>query len=163
MANNLTPFDKRTTLLFISFSPYTPLRSKALKYFKNAFNNNQNVEINEAFTEWPIYLSKSGNAKFILSPPGNGIDPHRNWEALSMGAVPIVLNQSEFQSLFDDMPVMVVNDWSEVTEANMEKFIHERLTNNFSKDEIPWRPKLWLRYWLTKIMNAKFDYIKHNC
>lgn len=78
-----------------------------------------------------------------------------------MGAVPIVLNQSEFQSLFDDMPVMVVNDWKEVTEANLKDFENNKL--KFSKDGIPWRPKLWLRYWITKIMNEKINLVKQFC
>uniref|UniRef100_A0AC34G278 Uncharacterized protein n=1 Tax=Panagrolaimus sp. ES5 TaxID=591445 RepID=A0AC34G278_9BILA len=62
-------------------------------------------------------------------PVGNGIDPHRTWEALSMGEIPIVLNQSEFQSLFDDMPVMVQR-WSTMEEKVMAKILdnknHER-------------------------------------
>uniref|UniRef100_A0A914Q3P7 Exostosin GT47 domain-containing protein n=1 Tax=Panagrolaimus davidi TaxID=227884 RepID=A0A914Q3P7_9BILA len=100
------------------------------------------------------------NSKFVLSPPGNGIDPHRTWESLAMGAVPIVLNQSEFQSLFDDMPVMVVNDWTEVTEESMSQF---ELKMNFSKDGTPWRQKLWLRFWITKIMSEKNNLLKQFC
>ena len=36
------------------------------------------------------YLFDLANSKFVLSPEGNGIDCHRTWEALLMGAFPIV-------------------------------------------------------------------------
>lgn len=36
------------------------------------------------------YLMDVAASKFVLSPRGNGLDSHRTWEALYMGAIPIV-------------------------------------------------------------------------
>uniref|UniRef100_A0AC35EYQ0 Exostosin GT47 domain-containing protein n=1 Tax=Panagrolaimus sp. PS1159 TaxID=55785 RepID=A0AC35EYQ0_9BILA len=91
----------------------------------------------------------------------NGIDCHRTWEALAMGAVPIV-QKSELQPLYDDMPVMVVNDWTEVTKESMQAFQKNKL-NRFDKDGVPVRPKLWLRYWVNYITKLKMKYMKDFC
>ncbi len=51
---------------------------------------------------------------FTLSPPGNGFDCHRTWEALYLGTVPIV-KRSPFFEAFPELPAMIVDDWREVT------------------------------------------------
>jgi len=52
------------------------------------------------------------NTMFVPSPAGNGIDCHRTWEAMYLGAVPVVL-KSEFCG-GDDWPVLVVDNWSDL-------------------------------------------------
>lgn len=42
----------------------------------------------------------------VLSPPGNGADCHRTWEAMLLGAVPVVLRGSVAPSLVDTLPVL---------------------------------------------------------
>ena len=51
---------------------------------------------------------------FVPSPAGNGIDCHRTWEALYLGAVPVVLRSEYFGE--SDWPVLVVDSWSELLE-----------------------------------------------
>jgi len=51
---------------------------------------------------------------FVPSPAGNGIDCHRTWEALYLGAVPVVLRSEYFGK--SDWPVLVVDSWSELLE-----------------------------------------------
>ena len=77
---------------------------------------------------------------FVLSPWGNGLDCHRTWEVLCIGSIPIV-KTSGLNSLFDDLPVWIVNDWSEVTEENMVNKIEEFKTKTFKYE------KLTLAYW----------------
>jgi hypothetical protein len=50
---------------------------------------------------------------YVLSPPGNGIDCHRTWEALFLGSIPIV--KKSFWP-FDKLQIgaKVIEDWSEV-------------------------------------------------
>ena len=76
---------------------------------------------------------------FVISPQGNGLDCHRTWEALCLGCIPIV--KSGLDSLFDDLPVWIVNDWSEVTQENMVKKIEEFRNKTFKYE------KLTLAYW----------------
>ena len=51
---------------------------------------------------------------FVPSPAGNGIDCHRTWEALYLGAVPVVLRSEYFGE--SNWPVLVVDSWSELLE-----------------------------------------------
>lgn len=51
--------------------------------------------------------------RFVLSPAGQGLDCHRTWEALLLGAIPIV-QRSSLDPLFSGLPVALVDDWEEV-------------------------------------------------
>ena len=89
--------------------------------------------------------------KFILSPPGAGIDCHRTWEALYSGTIPIVISSS-INELYTDMPVLIVNDWNEITQEFLEsKYdeIQQKLKNNeYNMD------KLYFEYW-KNLMNTQ--------
>ena len=87
---------------------------------------------------------------FVVSPFGNGLDCHRTWEALALGCIPIV-RSSGMDPLFDDLPVWIVNDWTEVTLEAMKQKIEEFRTKSFRYE------KLTLAYWrniLTQNTNA---------
>jgi hypothetical protein len=58
--------------------------------------------------------------RFILCPPGNGVDTHRMWEALLAGAVPVVL-RSQAMEPFSELPVLFVDDFRDVTKGLLEK------------------------------------------
>jgi len=77
---------------------------------------------------------------FVVSPHGNGLDCHRTWEALALGCIPIV-KTSGIDPLFDDLPVWIVQDWSEVTLENMNKKLSEFSIRDFNYE------KLTLAYW----------------
>jgi hypothetical protein len=51
---------------------------------------------------------------FIPSPRGNGLDTHRIWESLYLGAIPIVVSD-DFLDSYLGWPIWVVGDWAEVT------------------------------------------------
>ena len=57
--------------------------------------------------------------RFHLSPPGNGMDCHRTWEAIYLGVVPVLIS-SPLNRLFTSLPVMIVNQWEEVTMASLK-------------------------------------------
>jgi hypothetical protein len=57
--------------------------------------------------------------KFWISPRGNGLDCHRTWEALYMGSIPVV-RSSFMDSLYEGLPVLIVNEWTEVTKATLD-------------------------------------------
>jgi hypothetical protein len=95
-------------------------------------------------------LSKFG---FVASPPGNGIDCHRTWEALYLGVVPIV-RRSPFYESFPGLPVLFVDDWSEVA-AWDEDFLaasYERLSVQIASC-----PYLRFDYWQRLIEEAAHE------
>ena len=67
---------------------------------------------------------------FVPSPAGNGIDCHRTWEAIYLGAVPVVL-KSEFYGR-EDWPVLVVDNWSDLlnkSKSDLESIYKEYALN----------------------------------
>ncbi len=97
-------------------------------------------------------MTALGNSKFVLSPPGNGIDCYRTWESLIMGAIPIVLNTSIWQ-LYVDMPVMIVNDWyRDVTIDSLTavQILYNQVINR-QRLMMANRPKIWAKYWIDAI------------
>jgi hypothetical protein len=80
---------------------------------------------------------------FVLSPYGNGYDCHRTWEALCMGAIPIIKSKN-LHPLYEDLPVLNVDDWSDVTEELLERTVEKFSQCTFSYQ------KLKLRYWVDK-------------
>ena len=87
------------------------------------------------------------NNAFVLSPYGNGYDCHRTWEALNLGAVPIV-RAPKFKELFKGLPVLNVENWEDVTEELLRDTVRKVEAGMYSLD------KLKLLYW-TRQFNPK--------
>lgn len=87
---------------------------------------------------------------FVISPHGNGLDCHRTWEALSLGCIPIV-KTSPLDSLYDQLPVYIVQDWSDVTEENLRKVLADFSQRKFDLN------RLTLKYWMDKINSKKIS------
>lgn len=85
---------------------------------------------------------------FVLSPFGNGLDCHRTWEALAMGCIPILCH-SQLDPLFEDLPVLLLNDWSDLTQELLDKTIEEYKEKLFDLS------KLELKYWKDLIYSKK--------
>jgi hypothetical protein len=85
---------------------------------------------------------------FVLSPHGNGLDCHRTWEALCLGCIPIV-KTSPIDSVFDGLPVLIVKEWSDVTNELLEKTL-----KGFGKKEFKC-DRLTLAYWMGLVRSKK--------
>ncbi len=85
---------------------------------------------------------------FVISPLGNGMDCHRTWEALCLGCIPIV-KTSNLDFLYNDLPVLIVNKWSDVTKELLEQTIQDFRNRQFLYD------KLTLKYWVNIIKSYK--------
>lgn len=59
------------------------------------------------------YRQQLRETLFVVSPPGNGFDCHRTWEAMALGAVPVVLESAIAASLSREMPMMVVPSYDD--------------------------------------------------
>ena len=70
---------------------------------------------------------------FVPSPAGNGIDCHRTWEAIYLGAVPVVLKSEFYGSA--DWPILVVDNWSDLLSKSRSDLEEIYKTNALSKKE----------------------------
>jgi len=128
---------KKNKLLYLNFNPKTnrQKRENVVAFFAHK-------PFCTKVTKKPFkqYLKDLAESHFIVSPNGNGIDCHRTWEALLCGSIPIV-EQPADNSLFTDLPVIIINSWSEVT----EEFLHKKL-EELSKRTFNFK-KLYIDYW----------------
>ncbi|MDP1607990.1 MAG: hypothetical protein Q8L98_01605 [Chlamydiales bacterium] len=92
-----------------------------------------------------------GEYAFSISPHGNGLDCHRTWEDLILGCI-VIVKTSPLDPLYKDLPVVIVKDWSEVTEDNLIKWL-DQYKDAFSNPS--YRNKLTNDYWLKKIQSLK--------
>lgn len=100
------------------------------------------------------YLDDLAASYFVASPRGHGLDCHRTWEALLMGAYPIV-KTSPLDSVFADLPVFIINSWDEVTEEFLEIKRMEFASKNRTRE------KLYAQYWIDKIRSTlRGDFLK---
>ena len=61
---------------------------------------------------------RQSECMFVISPEGVGIDCHRTWEALLLGCIPVI-KRNPLVALFEHLPVLIVDDWSEVNKSNL--------------------------------------------
>jgi len=104
---------------------------------------------------WPmnarIYRQELVKYQFVASPPGNGMDCHRTWEAMYLRVVPIVIRNEMNSSFFElGLPMVLVDHWDEIKDWTPE-FLDKRyseLSPGFDHEA------LWFSWWEKKIADA---------
>ena len=84
---------------------------------------------------------------FVVSPPGEGLDCHRTWEAICLGCIPILIS-TPLDDLFEGLPVLIVKSWSDITAELLHNTIEDYKTRTFKLE------KLELKYWVNEIKLA---------
>lgn len=92
-----------------------------------------------------------GEYAFSISPHGNGLDCHRTWEDLTLGCI-VIVKTSALDPLYKGLPVVIVKNWSEITEENLNKWFAQ-YKDAFTNPE--YRQKLTTQYWMNKILDFK--------
>lgn len=138
-------YDKKEKLLYMNFSVCTNRAQRQL--VKDFFESKGMCTMSQkkSFVE---FMAEMSQYKFTLSPFGTGPDCHRTWEALLVGSIPIVLS-SPLDQLFNDLPVLIVKDWSEITSEFLEKKYQEILNKKYNRE------KLYMNYWFNMIQSLK--------
>jgi hypothetical protein len=111
----LPNFEKRDIDFLVCFSMHTNKveREKALSFAQTIPGS---FVVSEPITP-KAYRKLLLRSKYVVSPPGNGPDCHRTWEAMYLGAIPVVKRESwPFRHL--DLPVVQINSWSELQHHN---------------------------------------------
>jgi hypothetical protein len=84
---------------------------------------------------FPDYLRRLAEAYFCISPRGNGLDCVRTWEALYLGAVPVV-TRSVLTDQHPDLPWIVLDDWSDFRSIDFTPELYERAWGGWDRDEL---------------------------
>ena len=144
--NNSKPFYERINKIYVNFTT-----SKSNDRFNDRINSLRAISpnllvMNLTFTPRTINWNNTSNYTFVLSPFGNGMDCHRTWEALILGSIPI-LKSKEFVKLFEDLPVLFVEDWTQINQELLDNTIEKFKNMTFNYD------KLTLEYWKQIVFN----------
>ncbi len=100
---------------------------------------------------FPQYIKELSQFRFVASPNGLGIDCHRTWEAMLVGTIPIV-TRSSIVELFDDLPVLIIDNWSQVTREFLEQKFEEITSKSYNLK------KLYADYWFEQIRKIQQKY-----
>lgn len=130
--------EKKDKILF-GFNIETNPNERKTAY--DSLIKNKNADKIDGFPTPNIYLKTLNQYKFVASPPGNGTDCHRTWEALYLGTVPIVKESiclNYFRNL--GLPILVVKNYDNIDISN-----YKQISTEVSV--------LTMDYWINKIKN----------
>lgn len=135
----LSPPPARTREIFCSFNPLTnpPLRQKVIGYIEDSRHTFLPAKMTPE-----RYKKALSESFFVISPPGNGPDCHRTWEAIYTGAVPIVLRGTLNADLAGSLPIWEVDDFREPLNSTPAELWDAYLEQNSKNSE-----KAYFLYW----------------
>ena len=90
------------------------------------------------------------SSRFVLSPHGVGLDCYRTYEALYLGAYGVV-RKSSLDEIYKNLPVLIVDKWSDVTDQLLNDTYHRFLNTKFDFD------KLFTKYWFHRFRSFGYD------
>lgn len=127
--------------LYVNFRPETnpSERGPLLDHFLRLGQTGDWLTVRRGDLKPTECLSEMAGHRFVLCPPGNGIDTHRMWEALYMGTIPVVQRHPALEA-FADLPILFVDDLSIPDQRSLEREF-ARLTSgawNLDKLFLPW-------------------------
>jgi hypothetical protein len=134
--------------LYVNFRPHTnpSVRQPVHDHFKRLSESEswitmENCELLGGNDE---FLQNLLTHRFVLCPPGNGVDTHRMWESLVAGAIPVVLRSLAMEP-FKELPILFVDGYEEVTLGMLEKAARSMSPATLEE------PLLQSSFWLKKI------------
>ena len=114
-------------------------------FYSNFSVNNNKKDREQCLSETKVCLSENklfedylrdiSKSYFCISPQGNGIDCHRTWESLYLKTIPIV-TKSHIVDTHKDMPIIILDDWSDFKNINFNEELYYKIWNNFDTSNL---------------------------
>lgn len=141
---NIVPFYKRINKIYVNFEVNADRFGQRKGCLKEISPNL--LEMHQKKIKRTQTWINTTKFAFVLSPYGNGMDCHRTWEALILGSIPIIKSK-EFVKMFEDLPVLIVKDWKEITQKLLMDTIEKFKERSFNYE------KLTLEFWKRKVFD----------
>jgi hypothetical protein len=93
------------------------------------------VYVEKNKTPRTVSWKTQSNCAFVVSPHGNGMDCHRTWEALLLGCI-VIVRKSEIDTLYDELPVLIVDEWTDITSDLLQDTIEEYKKRKYKYDKL---------------------------
>jgi hypothetical protein len=68
---------------------------------------------NMRFDSLDAYRQALRRSMFVISPPGNGVDCHRTWEAIYNGAIPVIENKNYLYGPDINLPIYLCDNYED--------------------------------------------------
>jgi hypothetical protein len=140
------PFDKRELKCYSNFHfnmqedrKYTHDRRDAYKQIPKECVYYEEKEVPRKVT-WAHQTKYA----FVACPHGGGLDCHRQWEAMCLGCIPVV-KKSSIDAIYEGLPVLIVDEWSDITPELLRSTVEKFKTKKFDYD------RLTLSYWMGRM------------
>lgn len=161
IVEGLLPTQQRKVSAFVDFQHFDSMKEgcfhRDIQFGENRTDIFQTLVANgvvEYDVEWrkrSMLWQKKGQYAFSISPHGNGLDCHRTWEDLILGCI-VIVKTSPLDLLYRDLPVVIVQDWKDVTLDNMNIWLAQY--GDMGKS-----PKLMRNYWVDLIRTRKTEIV----
>ena len=119
--------------IYVNFNPNTNYleRQKIL----NTYKDNKDFVIVTKNLEMGDYKDDLEKYKYVLCPPGNGIQTHRLWEAMYFGSIPVVKDNIVYKN-FKKLNIIFVDNFKNINITELNKNINKQTINykKFFKD-----------------------------
>jgi hypothetical protein len=102
------------------------------------------------------YLADMAGCRWAVSPPGNGVDCHRTWEALYLGITPIVLKTASGAGLHDGLPIIQLPDLAVLDAPGLEEAERALADRAKTEDRNPVE-RIKMSYWRERIARAVME------
>jgi len=138
--------------VFHSFSLHTNPKERG--HYLECLNNYELAEGYDRLDQ-QTYLETISKYMFCFSPPGNGIDCHRTWEAITMNVVPICVKSpliDFFVSL--ELPIWAIEDFSEITKFKSPELLKEKYLQVIKKSN---KERALFDFWKKKILGEEIN------
>ena len=118
--------------------------------------DNPMIDFQDSFMDRTSQWKKRSQYMFSISQIGIGFDCYRTWESLLLGNI-VLLQSSPIDSLFKNLPVVIIHDWSEITEDNLRLWA-QKFSDASSNPK--YREQLTSAYWIDQIEAVKQSYLE---
>lgn len=139
-------FFEKSNLVYLNFkNAHHPSRPLCTNYFKDFTWVTYNPDSN--FLPIFDFYNQLKSFKYCICPRGTGLDTHRIYECLLFGVLPIV-QKSELDDLYIKLPIILVDEWSEITEQFLNDkydFYREKYLNWIHKNSNWYLPEYWVK------------------
>lgn len=116
---------------------------------RGKLNNCKHInKLNKRVNSVKDFYDLASTYKFIISVKGLGIDCHRTWEALLLGAI-VITNHTPLDVLYTDLPVIIIDNWDELLDYNNLKKWENQVGHLTNKENI--LEKMKIKYWLNRV------------
>ncbi len=123
--------------------PMAPTNEIRYRVVHQALSLPQAFDVDRQYKNELDYFQNVKKYKFVFCCEGNGFENHRIWESLYQDSFPVMLDSTWSRNLSSlGLPVLIVNDISEVNSTLLANFLEKNQGFNSRKEE-----KLWMPYW----------------